>query len=205
MNLLAVLLALSPVIVILLLLILRRTAADVAGVIGWVFTVVVAWLYFQTPLLVALRASLSGIVASLPIALVVATSILQVTIMIETGAIARVVALRQVGGAGRPGGADHAHQRRLWHAADRAGRRAGLDPAAHHAGPGLFLLCRHRPAGPRLRALYHLCPAGHPGCCLCRLCRPAGGRGGRSILPALCPSSAPASPLACCGWSGAGR
>jgi lactate permease len=93
MNLLAVLLALSPVIVIFLLLTLRRTAADTAGMIGWVFTLVVAWLYFRTPLSVALQASLGGIVASLPIALVVATSILQVTIMIETGAIARVVAL----------------------------------------------------------------------------------------------------------------
>ena len=93
MNLLAVLLALSPVIVILLLLVLRRSAADVAGIAGWLFTVLVAWLFFKTPLLVAFRASLSGIIASLPIALVVATSILQVTIMIETGAIARVVAL----------------------------------------------------------------------------------------------------------------
>jgi lactate permease len=93
MNLLTVLLALSPVIVILLLLVLRRMAADTAGVIGWVVTVLVAWLYFQTPLSVIFRASLSGIVASLPIALVVATSILQVTVMIETGAIARVVAL----------------------------------------------------------------------------------------------------------------
>ena len=93
MNMLAVLLALSPVIVIFLLLVLRRTPADLAGVVGWICTVLVAWLYFQTPLSVALRASLSGIVASLPIALVVATSIFQVTIMIETGAIARVVAL----------------------------------------------------------------------------------------------------------------
>lgn len=93
MNLLAVLLALSPVIVIFLLLTIRRTAADVAGLIGWVAAVGVAWLYFQTPLSVALQASLGGIVASLPIALVVATSILQVTVMLETGAIARVVAL----------------------------------------------------------------------------------------------------------------
>ena len=93
MNLLAVLLALSPVIAIFLLLILRRTAADVAGLAGWVITVGVAWLYFQTPLTITLRASLSGVVASLPIALVVATSIWQVTIMLETGAIARVVAL----------------------------------------------------------------------------------------------------------------
>ncbi len=93
MNLLAVLLALSPVIVIFLLLVLRRMAADTAGVIGWVYTVALAWLYFKTPLSIALQTSLAGVVASLPIALVVATSILQITVMIETGAIARVVAL----------------------------------------------------------------------------------------------------------------
>ncbi len=93
MNLLALLLALSPVVVIFLLLTLRHTAADVAGLIGWVVAVGAAWLYFRTPLAVALQASLGGIVASLPIALVVATSILQVTVMLETGAIARVVAL----------------------------------------------------------------------------------------------------------------
>ncbi|HNS51714.1 MAG TPA: L-lactate permease [Anaerolineae bacterium] len=93
MNLLAVLLALSPVLLILLLLTLRRMAADVAGLIGWVFTLLVACLYFHTPLAIALKASAAGIVASLPIALVVAASILQVTILIETGALARIVAL----------------------------------------------------------------------------------------------------------------
>lgn len=93
MNLLAVFLALSPVIVIFLLLVLRRTPADVAGLLGLGYTVVVAWLYFCTPLSVVLRAALTGVVASLPISLVVATSILQVTVMLETGAIARVVAL----------------------------------------------------------------------------------------------------------------
>ncbi|MBN1659223.1 MAG: L-lactate permease [Anaerolineae bacterium] len=93
MNIMAVLLALSPIVVIFLLLALRRTPADIAGVIGWVFTLIVAWLYFRTPPSVLLLSSLSGVVASLPIALVVATSILQVTVMIETGAIARIVAL----------------------------------------------------------------------------------------------------------------
>ena len=93
MNALAVLLAVSPVIFVFLLLAVGHAAADTAGVAGWVFTVTVACLFFDTPLAVALQASLAGILASLPIALVVATSILQVTIMIETGAIARVVAL----------------------------------------------------------------------------------------------------------------
>ncbi len=93
MQLVSVLLALSPVLVILLLLTLRRTAADVAGGIGWVVALAAACLYFGTPPGVALRASLGGLVASLPIALVVATSILQVTVMQETGALARIIAL----------------------------------------------------------------------------------------------------------------
>lgn len=88
-----VVLALSPVLVILLLLTVRRTAADVAGGIGWGVALAAACLYFGTPLSVALRASLGGLVASLPITLVVATSILQVTVMQETGALARIIAL----------------------------------------------------------------------------------------------------------------
>ena len=46
MTLLSVLVALSPIILIFLLLTVRRTAADIAGLIGWVATVLVAWLYF---------------------------------------------------------------------------------------------------------------------------------------------------------------
>lgn len=92
-NLLSIILAISPVIIIFLLLAIRRTPADIAGIIGWIVTAVIAWLYFKTSLNVVLFSSLGGIVASLPIALVVGTSIFQVTIMQETGAIARIVAL----------------------------------------------------------------------------------------------------------------
>jgi lactate permease len=93
MPFLPVLLALSPVLFILVLLIIRRAPADVAGLAGWAAAVLVAVLFFQTPISVAMRASLAGLVASLPIALVVGTSIWQMTVMMETGAIARVVAL----------------------------------------------------------------------------------------------------------------
>jgi len=92
-SLVSVGLAITPVVVIFILLISRRAAADVAGLIGWAVTVLVAWAYFHTPIQVILTSSLAGLIASLPIALVVATSIFQVTIMQETGAIARVVAL----------------------------------------------------------------------------------------------------------------
>jgi lactate permease len=93
MNLLSVLLALFPVLVILALLVWRRMAADTVGVIGWLVALLVAWLYFQTPLVITLKASLAGAIASFPITLMVATSILQVSLMLETGAISRVVAL----------------------------------------------------------------------------------------------------------------
>ena len=93
MSLMPVLLALLPVIVIFLLLVLRKSAADTAGLVGWVVVMAVACLYFRTPLSVAMRASAGGIVASLPISLVVAASIFQVTLLIETGALARLVAL----------------------------------------------------------------------------------------------------------------
>jgi lactate permease len=76
-----------------MLLIVRRVAADIAGLAGWITTVIVAGLWFKTPLIIALKASLGGVVASFPITLMVATSILQITIMLETGAIDRVVAL----------------------------------------------------------------------------------------------------------------
>ncbi|OGO13503.1 MAG: lactate permease [Chloroflexi bacterium RBG_16_47_49] len=92
-SLLSIILALTPVIIIFILLTIRRTPADIAGLIGWLVTVIIAGFYFKTALNVILLSSLGGIVASLPIAMVVATSIFQVTIMQETGAIARIVAL----------------------------------------------------------------------------------------------------------------
>lgn len=93
MNGLAVFLALAPVILIFLLLVVAKKAADISGTLGWLAAVVIAWLYFQTPLAIALKASLSGMIASFPISLMVATSIFQVTVMLESGAIARVVTL----------------------------------------------------------------------------------------------------------------
>jgi lactate permease len=87
----SVLLAVSPVLVIFLLLLLRRTAADVAGLIGWVVTLLVAIFYFQTAPKVVLGATLAGIVSSFPISLMVGASIFQMTFMMETGAVRRVV------------------------------------------------------------------------------------------------------------------
>lgn len=88
-----VLLALLPIIIVLVLLIWCRMASDLSGVIGWISAMLVAWLYFETSLQIVMKASLSGIIASLPITLMIAASLFQITVMIETGAIARVVDL----------------------------------------------------------------------------------------------------------------
>ncbi len=90
---LSVLIALLPVILILVLLIGRKTAADIAGLAGWVAAAAAAGLYFRTPLSIILKSSLGGVLASLPITIMVGTSIYQITVMLETGAISRVVAL----------------------------------------------------------------------------------------------------------------
>ena len=93
MNQLLILIALSPIILILVLLLWRRFAADSAGIFGWLFISILAFLFFQTPFSIIFKSSLAGFIASFPITLMVATSILQVTIMLETGAIARIVAV----------------------------------------------------------------------------------------------------------------
>jgi lactate permease len=102
MSALMVLLAVSPVVVIFLVLVLWRRPADVAGLLGWVFAALLAWFVFRTGWPVILRASLSGVVASLPIALVVAASILQMTLLQRTGALGRIaVALKTVSSGDR--------------------------------------------------------------------------------------------------------
>jgi lactate permease len=88
-----VFLALLPILVVLILLIFRHTAADLAGLAGWVLTLLIALVFFDTPLRVSLQASLAGVIASFPITLMVAASILQITIMLECGAVTRIVAL----------------------------------------------------------------------------------------------------------------
>jgi len=86
------LLAVSPVLVIFLLMTRGRRPADQAGAIGWVYTALLAAFYFHTSWVVILLASLAGLVASFPVSLMVASSIFQVSVMEEAGAIRRVVA-----------------------------------------------------------------------------------------------------------------
>lgn len=93
MNLLSIFLSLLPILLILVLLIWRRMAADLAGLIGWLVALLAILFYFHTPLSIALQASLAGVIASFPITLMVGASLMQVFLMIETGALARIVSL----------------------------------------------------------------------------------------------------------------
>lgn len=87
---LSVALTLLPIAVIVFLMIRKELAADISGIIGWLLTLVIALLFFDTSVEVGLRSSAAGIIASFPVSLMVVTSILQITFMEATGALRRV-------------------------------------------------------------------------------------------------------------------
>ncbi len=91
--LLSSLLALSPLLFVLFLLIICKMSADYAGLLGLLLTIILAVFYFDTAPQILPNLLLAGVLGSLPVGLVIAASILQVTIMGESGALARIIAL----------------------------------------------------------------------------------------------------------------
>ena len=87
---LSVTMTLLPIAVIVFLMIRKGYAADASGLIGWLFTLIIAYLFFSTSMEVGLRSSAAGIIASFPVSLMVVTSLLQITFMEATGALRRV-------------------------------------------------------------------------------------------------------------------
>ncbi len=98
--LLSVILTLLPIVLIVFLMIRKNFAADTSGVIGCLFTLVIAFLFFNTSIDAGLRSSIAGIIASFPVSLMVVTSILQITFMEETGALRRVAVFVKTFGSG---------------------------------------------------------------------------------------------------------
>ncbi len=97
------LLIIAPIILAVIMLIVLHRAADTTGVVVWLTTMIIAIVAFQTDFGVALTASVVGIVRSFPISLMVATSILMMTYMQETGALQRlIVFFKTLGGGSRP-------------------------------------------------------------------------------------------------------
>jgi lactate permease len=101
--LLGLLLIVLPIALALVMLVFLHRAADTTGVVVWLLTVVIAVFAFQTDFIIVLTASVAGIVKSFPISLMVATSILMMTFMQETGSLHRlVVFFKTLGGGSRP-------------------------------------------------------------------------------------------------------
>lgn len=98
--LLGTVLILLPIILALYLLIFRRWSADKVGVTAFFLGFCIAILCFGTNPILAVLASVAGIIASFPISLMVITSILMITYMVQTGALARITVFFKTLGSG---------------------------------------------------------------------------------------------------------
>lgn len=87
----SLILTMFPIIVIIVMLVVFKKPADISGVVGWIVIAVIAFLFFKTSLEVILRSTLAGGIKSFTVALVVATSLLQMAFMEKTGALKRVI------------------------------------------------------------------------------------------------------------------
>ncbi|MBC7765206.1 MAG: L-lactate permease [Hyphomonadaceae bacterium] len=86
-----VFLALCPIIVIFVMLLVFKKSADVAGTWGWLATAVLAYFVFDTSLQVVARSTVAGLIASFPVSMVVASSLLLMAFMEKTGALKRII------------------------------------------------------------------------------------------------------------------
>ncbi|MBM7867869.1 L-lactate permease [Heliobacterium gestii] len=82
---------LLPILVIVLMIVWKRIPVHISGMVGWVLTILVSLLFLNTSFEACLRSSLSGFVLSLPVSLIMLTSILQMSYMEQTGALRRIV------------------------------------------------------------------------------------------------------------------
>jgi lactate permease len=85
-------LAILPILLIFIGLVFLKQSGTLMGIVGWLLTVILAVLFFQTSPDIALYASWCGVLSSFGISLMVLFTILQVTMMDMTGAITRITA-----------------------------------------------------------------------------------------------------------------
>ncbi len=96
-------LIIAPIAVAFVMLAVLKKAADTTGIVVWLLTLVFAIFAFQTDIMISLVASVVGIIKSFPISLMVATSILMMTYMQESGALGRmIVFFKTLGGGSKP-------------------------------------------------------------------------------------------------------
>ncbi len=85
------LLTLLPILVIVCMLVIFKKSADVSGIVGWLCVSAVAFLFFNTSLVVILRSTISGIIRSFPVSLIVLTSLFMMAYMEKSGALKRII------------------------------------------------------------------------------------------------------------------
>ena len=86
-------LTLTPIAVIIWMLVVKRKAADVSGIVGWVVVSIIAFVFFKTSLEVIFKSTIAGGIKSFPVSLVVASSLLQMAYMERAGALKRIIIL----------------------------------------------------------------------------------------------------------------
>lgn len=92
-----------PVVVMIVAIVGFKMRGDIAGCIGWVLTVIIAFAIFNTSLEVSLLATLKGALASMAITGMGFFALLQITFMQETGALARaIVAIKTLAASDKP-------------------------------------------------------------------------------------------------------
>jgi lactate permease len=89
-QLLGFILAILPILIIFTGLVFLKRSGTLMGIIGWLSTVIIAMIFFNTSLEIAIYASINGMISSLGISMMVLFTILQVTMMDITGAIKRI-------------------------------------------------------------------------------------------------------------------
>ena len=85
------LLSWSPVLFLTVLAVLLRRSALELSIYGFIFSAGLTLYFFDTPLNVALMASLDGVLTSLPLLLVILTGILLSSLLMASGSITRIV------------------------------------------------------------------------------------------------------------------
>lgn len=81
----------TPVILLSVLAVVLKRPALEMSIYGAVFTLLLVVLYFDTPVAVALLAGLDGVVTTLPLLLVIFAGILLSSLLMEVGALGRIV------------------------------------------------------------------------------------------------------------------
>ena len=80
-----------PIIIMIVMIAGFKVRGDITGTIGWILTIIVACVFFNTSIQLALLASLKGLLASMAITGMGFFALLQITFMQETGALQRIV------------------------------------------------------------------------------------------------------------------